>query len=326
MDPSVSLDGKMLCLHRARQGGPERLVRPSRRRRQSGPHHQRSRREVAPRFSPDGDRLAFTRREAQNIPRDSHRAVARRRYHRRDPSGSGCRWSPNGRQLAYLQPTVRRHAAGRLERRRIESRACCSDRQQFPFLREPAWSPDGQEIAIVRGSGGIAGEIWLIPTPGGDAAPRDGRIRRKCSLTRRYTQRTVLASCTRPTVAARRTSGSTRDAAARPSGSRRDPGRTCRRPSRPTARSRSSTRGGATRSTCTACAARRLDGVRKPRVLTSHSPYMWGPSFSRDGRTIAFSRSEVDGSWHIWSIPADGGTPKRITRHPERRSVFALHA
>ncbi len=34
---------------------------------------------------------------------------------------------------------------------------------------------------------------------------------------------------------------------------------------------------------------------------------------SPDGREIAFSRSEADGSWHIWTVAADGGTPRRLT-------------
>jgi len=40
---------------------------------------------------------------------------------------------------------------------------------------------------------------------------------------------------------------------------------------------------------------------------------MWAPSFSPDGREIAFSRSEVDSSWHIWTMSAEGGTPRQIT-------------
>jgi TolB protein len=48
-------------------------------------------------------------------------------------------------------------------------------------------------------------------------------------------------------------------------------------------------------------------------VLVTHSPYLWGPAVSPDGREIAFSRSEVDGSWHIWTVGADGGAARRLT-------------
>ena len=48
-------------------------------------------------------------------------------------------------------------------------------------------------------------------------------------------------------------------------------------------------------------------------MLTSHTPFIWAPAFSPDGREVAFSRAEVDGSWHVWTIPTEGGAPKRIT-------------
>jgi TolB protein len=37
-----------------------------------------------------------------------------------------------------------------------------------------------------------------------------------------------------------------------------------------------------------------------------------GPVFSPDGKDVAFSRSE-GGSWHIWTVPVAGGTPRRLT-------------
>jgi Tol biopolymer transport system component len=50
-----------------------------------------------------------------------------------------------------------------------------------------------------------------------------------------------------------------------------------------------------------------------PKVLASHVPFLWGPTVSPDGREVAFSRAEVDGSWHIWTVPMDGGEPRRVT-------------
>jgi TolB protein len=49
------------------------------------------------------------------------------------------------------------------------------------------------------------------------------------------------------------------------------------------------------------------------QTIHSHSPYLWGPAVSTDGQEIAFSRGEVDGTWHIWSVPVAGGTAKRLT-------------
>jgi len=48
------------------------------------------------------------------------------------------------------------------------------------------------------------------------------------------------------------------------------------------------------------------------RTLLTHTPYLWGPSVSPDGRQVAFSRGEVDGTWHIWSVPFDGGSARQL--------------
>ena len=49
------------------------------------------------------------------------------------------------------------------------------------------------------------------------------------------------------------------------------------------------------------------------RTLVTHTPYIWSPAVSPDGREIAFSRSEVDGSWHLWAIAVADGTARQLT-------------
>ena len=53
----------------------------------------------------------------------------------------------------------------------------------------------------------------------------------------------------------------------------------------------------------------------QPRQLTTHR---WGwqgsPNWSPDGRAIAFDAYDPDGHVHVWTIPAEGGTPRRITK------------
>ena len=49
------------------------------------------------------------------------------------------------------------------------------------------------------------------------------------------------------------------------------------------------------------------------RTLLTHTPYIWAPAISPDGSEIAFSRSEVDGSWHIWTIGVVDGTARQLT-------------
>jgi len=52
-------------------------------------------------------------------------------------------------------------------------------------------------------------------------------------------------------------------------------------------------------------------------TLATHTPYLWAPSFSPDGREVAYSRGDVDGSWSIWIVPREGGSPRRLTTQPE---------
>jgi WD40 repeat protein len=40
-------------------------------------------------------------------------------------------------------------------------------------LRSPAWSPDRNEIAFVRGRGGVTGELWALAAGGGHATATD---------------------------------------------------------------------------------------------------------------------------------------------------------
>lgn len=48
------------------------------------------------------------------------------------------------------------------------------------------------------------------------------------------------------------------------------------------------------------------------RKLTTHVGYEMFPHFSPDGKTIAFT-GQYDGNTEVFSIPAEGGTPKRLT-------------
>ncbi|HDP75432.1 MAG TPA: protease [Bacteroidales bacterium] len=48
------------------------------------------------------------------------------------------------------------------------------------------------------------------------------------------------------------------------------------------------------------------------RKLTTHVGYEMFPRFSPDGKTIAFT-GQYDGNTEVFSIPAEGGTPKRLT-------------
>src|SRR4051794_34280651 len=48
------------------------------------------------------------------------------------------------------------------------------------------------------------------------------------------------------------------------------------------------------------------------RRLTSHDGYEMFPRFSPDGKWIAFT-GQYDGNTEVYLIPAEGGTPRRLT-------------
>ena len=58
------------------------------------------------------------------------------------------------------------------------------------------------------------------------------------------------------------------------------------------------------------------------RQLT-HNARQWpgSPAWSPDGHTVAFDSSDIDAPVRIWTIDADGGTPRQITNGPGNHSV-----
>jgi eukaryotic-like serine/threonine-protein kinase len=264
-------------------------------------------REGTPKFSPDGERIAFTRRDADKAPEIRIVPALGGDVIATIPMAANAAWAPDGARLVYL----RRADAGVTELVTsgldgTNARVLVRSDSSYPFLRHPAWSPDGRQIAFVKGTGGVAGEIWIIPAEGG--------------LARRAIEETGSIYSEFPTFTA-------------------DGGGIVH----------SSNRGGATNIWLWPLAGGapvRLTTGPGPdespttshdgavafvnsrwrntlnvydvaagtsRVLVTHSPFLWGPAISPDGREIAFSRSEVDGSWHIWTISGDGGTPRRLT-------------
>src|SRR5450432_131565 len=54
--------------------------------------------------------------------------------------------------------------------------------------------------------------------------------------------------------------------------------------------------------------------------LTSGAGFETEPAFSPDGKTLAFT-GEYDGNVDVFTVPASGGVPKRVTYHPDADRV-----
>lgn len=307
-DPSLSPDGKMLTFAAADEAGRidvyvARVAGGARIRLTNDEDV-----EAGPRFSADGERVAFGVRqsgvaspEIRVLP-----ALGGERLASISNAHSPA-WARDGR-LAYL-----RQSSSNAPLELVVSGDDGSDARvvlpgdpAYPFLRNPAWSPDGSELAVVRGTGGIAGEIWLVPASGGSP--------------RKLGDDPVTVHSDWPSYAPDGSGilhASNRGGATNIWLYPRDGGAPLRITTGPGADEAPTIAGDGTISFVNsrwknALETYSLDGGA-PRVLASHMPFIWGPTISPDGREVAFTRGEVDGSWHVWTVPLAGGTARRLT-------------
>ena len=56
------------------------------------------------------------------------------------------------------------------------------------------------------------------------------------------------------------------------------------------------------------------DGSKPERLTRGPGRWQCSPTWSPDGKRIAFDSQAEDGSWHIWTIDVDGGTPQQVTK------------
>ena len=262
--------------------------------------------EGKPGFSPDGERILFTRvddaslipdvvtiptlgGDATPIVHDAFDAV----------------WSPDGRRLAYVR-------AGSPETLAI----CASDGSQerillppdadYPFVRNPSWSPDATQIAIERSNGGAAGETWLVPLNA------TGPKRLTHDAPGVYSHDPKFTPDGRNLVDSSNRGGSTNlwkiplDGSA-PLRLTTGPG-----PDASPAVSRSGSIVFTNSRSRSSLLVHDFATGANHEILT-HPFFLWGPAFSPDGRDIAFSRFEAAGLWHIWLVPVEGGAPRQLT-------------
>jgi Tol biopolymer transport system component len=266
--------------------------------------------EGAPHVSPDGERVAFTRRSSRDsAPEICIVPTLGGAVSCVITPGAYAVWSPDGARLGFL----RRVGAGapvELVSSRVDGsdlRVLLRADSAYPFLRHPAWSADGADLAIVRGLGGISGEIWLVPAAGGGPRKLSDEGPTVFSESPFFTPdgRGLVYSSNRGGATniwfrSLRGGGPVQlTAGAGPDES-------------PSAALDGSVAFVNSRWRNT-LDVHSLDGGAA-RTLLTHAPFLWAPVFSPDGRTIAFTRGEVDGSWHIWTVPVDDGSnPRRLT-------------
>jgi serine/threonine-protein kinase len=306
-DPVISPDGKMIAYVADEGGAPDLLVR-----RVSGGQPvwltNDPALEAHPAFSPDGERIAYTRRDSTGaapgiwtIPTLGGVAV---------PVLADARmpaWSPGGAEIAAVerQPgeperlvAVRPDGGGR--------RVLLHNEAPYLSLLTPAWAPDGSHLAIVRSTGGVAGEIWLVPADGGGPSRRLARDPPGV-----WSHHPAFTPDGLALVYSSNRSGATNlwraplDGAPSPLTSGAGPDDS------PTVALTGAVLFHNSRWRNELFVQELESGAR--RTLVTHSPFLWAPDFAPDGRELAYSRAEVDGSWHIWVVPVAGGEARQLT-------------
>jgi Tol biopolymer transport system component/predicted Ser/Thr protein kinase len=305
--PSLSPDGKMLAFVAEANGRTDLFVG-----RVAGGERIRltndDAEESMPSFSPDGERIAYTRlgseaklSELRVVPTLGGQAV------RVMDNALDAAWSPDGKRLAFIwrrpgEPDIL--AVSAADGTDVSAILKCD--AALPFFRTPSWSPNGKSLAVGRSSGGSASELWLVPLAG--SPPR----RLSNDPPGVFSNKPVFTPDGRGVVHSSNRAGAT-NLWILPL----DGGQPVRLTSGPGPDSTPSiARDGLiafvnARSRSSLIVHNLASG--QGREILAHSSYMWAPAFSPSGLELAFSRTEQDGSWHIWIVPIRGGAPRQLT-------------
>ena len=307
LDPSVSPDGRLIAYVAEVESGPHDLFVSQ----VSGEGRLRLTNDAAvegwPRFSPDGQRISFTRREAGVssiclVPAIGGTVTTVL------TGAAEAAWSPDGTRLAFTErpESNRTPALATARSDGSDIRTLYTAASSQPFIRSPAWSPDGKQIAFVMGTGGAASGVWLIPPDGGTPRPLSG------DAVGAFSAEPVFSPDNRAVVLSSNRGGATNLWSVPLDG-----GPPAQLTSGPGPDVSPSIAGDGLitflnsrwRSALTVADVDR--GTQQ--TLLTHAPYLWAPTVSPDGSRIAFSRAETNGLWHLWLMPAAGGTARQLT-------------
>jgi len=302
--PDLSPDGKRVAFVATRGGQTDlyvrRVVTRTALQLTSGPA-----RDFDPDFSPDGETIAFTRAHAGVTTICLIQALGGQV----NPVVEGAAeptWSPDGKRLAFVQYTAGEGyslATARLDG--SDPRIVLRGDANYPFLSSPAWSPDEALIAVVRGRGGAAQQVWLVPSGGGDARPLTAEEEG-------HSADPVFSADGNGVIHSSSRSGArnlwyTSLDGGEPlqitKGAGPDNGPSVAHDGTlvyHTARWRQVLR------------VHDLE-TKEDRELLRHAAFLWAPVFSPDSAHVAYSRAEVEGMVHIWVVPTAGGTSRQLT-------------
>lgn len=305
--PALSPDGKMLAFVAEVQGRWDLFVG-----RVAGGERIRltddAAQESMPGFSPDGERIVYTRTgtgvelsEIWVVPTLGGQA------NRVLGSALDAAWSPDGKRLAFI--LRRQGKADAIAVSAADGSALSIVMEadsDYPFFRAVAWSPQGEDLAVARSSGGMASELWLVPLSG--RPPR----RLFSDPPGVFSQKPVFTPDGKALVHQSNRAGATNLWLLPLDGGQ--PVRLTFGPGPDTMPSVS--RDGSiaflnTRARSYLSVIDLTSGRR--REVFGHSSYIWAPAFSPSGRELAFSRAEADGSWHIWAAKLEGGAARQLT-------------
>ncbi len=264
--------------------------------------------DTEPSWSPDGDRIAYTREWPDGGVEVWTVAAGGGEPQRVLVQASSPSWSPDGKRLVFVQRGLGRstslltvEADGRYSRQLTHP-------EDAYFHRLPSWSPDGATVAFVKDAGGgSSSELWLVGAQGGEArqltSEPDGIY---------STEPAWWPDSTSIVYASNR--GGTRNIWRIPVGGGE--------PERLTAGAGAdgfpqvSPQGHAilfaTVSSRTGLFVRPLAGGEPRLILADSIGQPWGPDFSPDGRFLAYTRIDNAGPWEIHIVPVEGGTPRRL--------------
>ena len=307
-DPALSPDGKVIAYVAEDENGRTDLFVS----RVAGGGRVRLTNDVEteshPRFSPDGERILFGRKRQDTGGRELCVVPALGgQVSVLLTNASYGVWSPDGSRLAFIQavPPGPKLALGTARADGSDVRQFLTSDQVYPSLRNPAWSPDGT-LAVVRGTGGVAGEIWLLSSDGGELR----RLSNDPPAV--FNDQPVFTPDGRAVVHSSNRGGATNIWSLPVDGG--SPVRLTTGPGpdqAPTVARTSDVVFVNSRWRNELLVKAAAGGPA--RTLVTHTPFLWAPSFSPDGRELAFSRGEIDGAWHIWLVPVEGGSARQLT-------------